>query len=276
MYTCIRCHYKTKQKCHLVRHLSNISPCAETHNNTPCNVLIEQLHNNDKRFVCPCGSKFTFASGLSRHKATCTHSIDEANRQNEMQEKIASLEARLRQVEQTPTQSGINGNNNHNNTVNITNNTTVNIINRRNFGNEDADYIKNDHQFLQACISNRNVAPIIEGIWCDKDHPQNHNVRIRNVNRGIMEKYDDNKWLQVDQDTLLEDLLNRGYHILKVYVRKNKEDVLEDCCDDEEEEYDTIMKWLDNDRCNTNDVKIAKKNLIIIFRNNKTMLLGQD
>lgn len=69
-------------------------------------------------------------------------------------------------------------------------------------------------------------------------------MRIKNVNQGIMEKFVDDRWLQIGQDTILDDLLNKGYHILKIYARKYKDDVIEESCDDDEEEYNKMTNWL--------------------------------
>jgi hypothetical protein len=266
MFVCPRCHYDTNHKHHLIRHLNKKIECTTLHSQeTRTNILKELIHDNDKPFKCHCGCSYSHASSFSRHKKTCTVIPS----QPDLIKQVAELQAKLLQVQSNPTHIT-----NNNNTTN--NNTTNNIvIIKNNFGAENIQYLKEDHQFLQSCLSNRDVAPLIENIYCDKEHPENHTVRIRNVNHGIMEKYQYGEWNICDQDSLLTDLINRGYHILKVYAQHNKDDVIEQCCDDEEDDYYALVQWLKHDCYSDKEIKMTKKNLILVFRNNKTLLLGK-
>lgn len=45
--------------------------------------------------------------------------------------------------------------------------------------------------------------------------------------------------------------------------------------DDDEEDYHALMRWLQNECYNDKEMKNAKRNLVIVFRNNKTLLLGK-
>lgn len=264
MFVCSRCHYNTNEKRNLLRHLNRKIECETKYDNQSRNTLIEQLqHREQKKFACACGASYNHISNFYRHRKTCT--VTPPPSQAELMKKVADLEAQLMLRQQTH----ITNNNN----ITINNNNIVIIKN--NFGAEQIDYLKDDHQFLQSCLSNRDVAPLIENIYCDKEHPENHTVRFRNVNQGIMEKFEQQQWTICDQDSLLTDLINRGYHILKVYARKHKDDVIENCCDDEEDDYYELMKWLQKDCYATKELKTAKKNLILVFRKNKTLLLGK-
>lgn len=277
MFVCPRCHYETNHKHHLVRHLQKKVECTALHSQeTRTDILKEFIPDNDKPFKCPCGSSYSHASSFSRHKKTCTYTPPPS--QEDLIKTITELKAELLQEKQKhqkhhKQQTHITNNNTTNNT---TNNITNNIVIIKNkFGAENLKYIDESPQFLQTCLSNRDVALLIENIYCDKEHPENHTVRFRNVNQGIMEKYEGQEWTICDQDSLLTDLINRGYQILNVYARKHKDDVIENCCDDEEDDYYELMQWLQKDCYAAKELKNAKRNLIIIFRKNKTLLLGK-
>lgn len=86
-----------------------------------------------------------------------------------------------------------------------------------------------------------------------------------------MEKYEQHQWHAMDQDALLTDLINRGYKILHSYARDNKHDVLEHCCDDEQDDYHDLLRWLKHGYLQDKQLKTDKQNFI----NNKTLFLGK-
>lgn len=262
----MRCHYDTEKKNNLVRHLTSKEACPSTFTDTPREQLLSDLQRKaSKNFLCECGAKYSHKSCLSRHKRTCTTVDLQSAELVKLQKENAKLKKTLNKQQVVI---------NNNTTINNTNNITVNIT-RLNFGNEKIDYITNAHDFLQDCISNRDIIPIIESIWCDKEHPENHNVRIKNVNQKIMEKYDDNEWQPVEQDEMLEQLLNRGYYVLRVYIRNNEYDVLEQCCDDDEDDFDKVKRWLLTECDDPKAMKKVKKNVVVLFIKNKMLLLGK-
>lgn len=277
MYVCQRCHYDSNQKGHMLRHLNKRTACPPTYSQETRENLIEHLNvqHHDEQLQthdCNCGASYKYASGLSRHKKTCTYVEPVIADTQALAQRVAELEARLADVANKPPQNVVN-NITYNTTNNTTNNTSVFV--RNNFGFEKVSHITADDNFMQSCLLNRDVCNLIENIYCDKEHPENHTVRTRNVNQCIMEKFDNNTWQQIGQDALLTDLIQRGYQIMKVYARSNKEAVIENSFDDDEEDYHALMRWLQNECYNDKEMKSAKRNLVIVFRNNKTLLLGK-
>jgi hypothetical protein len=191
----------------------------------------------------------------------------------QMQQTIQQLQQDVIALKQQPPQSiTINNNTINNNTVN--NNI---IIEKRSFNHENINHIINDHQFMHNCLYQNNVLQLIDAIYCDGEHPENHVVRMRNINRGIMEFYKDGTWTPCKQDDLLDQLLDRGYTILKTYFRKNKDDVkarvIED--DGEDDQYIKIIDWLDDNSHDIKHTKSVKQDIVILFMHNKTLLLGK-
>lgn len=148
------------------RHLENVTVCDAKFSTLSRQELLQQLnvvkHNEEARtYDCACGSSYKYQSGLSRHKKTCQHTVQEQSRQDALEKTVAELQAKLQALENKP--ASIINNTTNNNTY-ITNN--LNFV-RNEYGQEKIDHIKDDHQFLRTCLENRDVTPLIENIYCD-------------------------------------------------------------------------------------------------------------
>ena len=272
MFVCERCHYETQHKHNLSRHLSKDKVCPAIYSQISREILYRNLgvkkHNKEnKLFSCQnCSLSFTHASSLSRHSKNCLIQTDNSSIE-EMRQTITELQQEVIALKQQPIQ-------------NITiNNHTINnnlIIQKRDFERENIQHLMDDHQFMYDCLYQNNVVKLIDAIYCDPEHPENHIVRLRNINRGIMEYFNNNQWIPCKQDELLERLLNRGYTILKTYFRKNSNDVKTQVIEDGDDDmYNKIIEWLDTNHHNDRYIKNIKQDIIILFMYNKTLLLAK-
>jgi hypothetical protein len=157
------------------------------------------------------------------------------------------------------------------------NNNVVNqvIINVKSFGQENLTYVEKDKQFLTSCLMSRDIKSLIESIHCDKEHPENHNVRIKSTKQELMETFMDGGWIISDQEETLDELLNKGYRVLKFHSHRNKKDIKAEC-DDDDDEYDSLMEWLENVYDDKKLRKPIKRQLLILFMNKRTMLLEKE
>jgi len=278
MFVCERCHYETQHKHCISRHLSKEKVCSPTHSQTNREVLLERLNikKRDKEnnpFSCTkCNASFKYSSGLSRHSKDCSVQPPQATIE-QMQQTIQLLQQEVFALKQQPPQNiTINNNTINNNTIN--NNI---VVDKRHFTQENIDHIINDHQFMHQCLYENNVINLLDAIYCDAEHPENHVVRLKNVNRGIMECYKDGTWTPCRQDDLLNQLLDRGYTILKTYFRRNKDDVKAQVIEDDghDDEYMKIIDWLDYNNYDSKHVKTVKQDIVVLFMHNKTLLLGK-
>lgn len=277
MFVCERCHYETQHKHCLSRHLSKEKVCPPTHSQTPREVLLERLNikKRDKEnnpFSCTkCNASFKHSSGLSRHSKDCSVQPPQTVTIEQMQQTIQLLQQEVMALKQQPIQ-----NITVNNTVN--NNTINNItIQKRPFTFENIDHIITDHQFMHHCLYSNNVVNLLDAIYCDAEHPENHVVRFKNFNKGIMECYRNGLWTPCKQEDLLDQLLNKGYTILKTYFRKNKDDVKAQVIKDDGDDdmFLKIIDWLDYDNHDNKYVKSLKQDIVILFMTNKALLLGK-
>lgn len=265
MYSCRRCHYEAKRKEHMQKHLMNKQECMCKYEAIPREELLKELnikhHDKESRTLqCKkCHAMYTHPSTLSRHMKSCTGT--------------KHLEA------QASTSS--NNNTSHNTISGNHNSFTVNnniTIVKNSYGNERIDHLQKELEFLYDRLYTRNIIPLIESIYCDPEHPENHTVRYKNVKQKLMEKYIDQEWILASQDDIFQDLINKGFNVLKLHVRKNETHVRQRLIDDDDddEEFDEIVRWVNAGSDDDKQVIKLRNHLVILFRNNKAMLLSRD
>lgn len=269
-YECKRCGYTSKFKCSLIKHFQRKVACEPLLSD----ISIEELLNEYAKvplatgYGCEfCGKFFQNPQGKYQHKLRCRE-------KNKPEQKIGALEAKIEELQKIilthpPIVTTINNTTNNNNIQQ--NNITINL---KSFGCENISHIESDKQFLTNCLLQRDIKSLIESIHCDKDHPENHNVRIKSLKQELMETNVDGKWIITDKEETLDELINKGYRVLRFHSHKNKKDILEEC--DDHDEYDDVMKWLESIYEDNKIRKPIKRQLLILFLNNKALLLGKD
>jgi hypothetical protein len=116
--------------------------------------------------------------------------------------------------------STTNSNNNITNTV--INNPTIKLVN---FGSEDLSKIS--HNVFIETIKSQGAGlynKAIDGIHFNKDHPENQNIYISDINRGKVMIYKNEKWIIDNWDSVFPNLLDRV-----IQFGYDKEQFLADC-----------------------------------------------
>jgi hypothetical protein len=160
--------------------------------------------------------------------------------------------------------------------TNITNNNTQNIQNihihvqRNDFAcGENTKYLK--PEFLLECFRDMDMIKVLEEIHFNPEHPENHNVRVKNVKQNLMEYVDNGKWVAKKKEEVLEHLIMNGYRVLHTYYKKNKDDVEDEL---EDSQVDESLQWLkkiyDEDK---SLYKELKDDAFLLVMNNKALLL---
>lgn len=263
-YKCNRCGYTTLQKCHLVRHLQNVRQCKPLLNDVPLEDLLSELQKkaNDTAYPCEyCGKQFNSRSNKSRHKKTC--------------KKRSTVEELQKQVE---TLTNMVVSMQHNGTTNITNNNNIvnniqNNIHLHGFGHETLGHLPKS--FLNYCFANKDIVQLIENVHFDKECPENQNVRIKSSKNELMEYYQNGNWVISTQDRILTELIQKGYRILRTHGKRNKGGIMEEE-DLEEDDYNNVLRWLEEVYEDERQQKPIKKDLLVLFLNNRPILLGKD
>jgi len=132
-----------------------------------------------------------------------------------------------------------------------------------------------DKQLLTSSIVYKTMEELIRRIHCNPEHPENHNVRIKSTKKNLMDTRLDGEWIVTSQDDTLTDLIQSGYRILNTHARHDRDHLLEGCEDDVDELAD-VRRWLESAYDDDRTQRPIKRKLLLLFINNRTMLLGKD
>jgi len=194
-YVCERCDYKTPFKVNYRKHLLRKTPCLPTKNDVSQDTL---LHALDGKFL-ERPTNFT---------CSCCHK-NYATRASLWNHHVScKLKATIKSYKSTSI---------------------------RNFGEESLQHISGD--FLDQCLMKDDLEfeTLIKMIYFDMNVPENHNVRLKNMEHKT-EIYTDGHWVECDssetiykimQNTLIL-LFDHFHHVCKTKVPETCSDVLID------------------------------------------------
>lgn len=259
LYVCERCGYETYQKCNYRSHLERKNPCKPTIKDVCISEMLEVLNRKVENIghKCEhCDRVFKSAQSKYQHKKSC--------KEHDNNKRILELERQVEELKKT--KSIIN-----NNTTNIQNNIQINI---KDFGNENISYLQKD--FLTYCFANKDLYRLIENIHCDKEHPENHNIRVKSQKRKQIETRENEKWVIKDEDEALSDCIKNGYRVLLRHGWKHKNEIIEDELDNNVDEYHSINDWLESVYNNQDQQKPIKRKILLLLLSNQALLLGKD
>lgn len=288
-YQCVRCSYKSKSKFNFIKHLQRKNACEPLYKDVSPKDLLSnlQLDNKTGIYKCEhCEKEFHSAQLKYQHKKRCSATIPVRCTTAHLLEKIHILDQKIKSLEQTQQQlsvlPGSNSmsvdNSSHSqsdNSSSFNNNIiTNNNFYLRDFGQENISYLPNE--FLNRCFAQKDLVTLLENIHCDREHPENHNIRIRSQKRSQIEVRENNKWMVKDEDEALSDCIKNGYRVLVRHALNNKDDIIEAELDEDECEYHDIRNWLEDVYASNKEQKPIKRKLLLIFVSNQALLLGKD
>lgn len=274
LYKCERCGYETSLRANYRMHLERKTLCSATYSDISFDEMREKLNcRKHNGYKCDyCDKTFRTSQLKFQHKRRCQY-INSAN-----DDRIAVFEKELQDLKHSMG-STIHSNNTtntncHNNTTNnIQNNVSINVT-LRSFGSENMDALPEDligNQFIFFKFKD-----LLENLHCDPNYPENHNIRIKSVKRGVLEIYrGDDKWDLVSFVNGLNELLLQGHKIFDEYYQKNKEKILDE--DMTEEDLEALLKQLEKiEQLNENDVKPLRKELQLMLEGHRNALRVKD
>lgn len=274
-YNCKRCGYETDVKQALLKHFDRKTSCTAILSNVTIDDLksefqVQRTYNN-VRFSCKhCDRPFNDRSNMYKHQKVCKKKINDDIQVNskltELTNEIKSLKNKLKEFE------GTNFTVNNTQNANAIQNNIINV-NLKDFGMESQGHLTKE--FLNKCFADKCLVDLIENLHFDKECPENYNVRLRSKKQELMEVFSNGKWLVKDQDQTLTELIQSGYRILRMHGKRNKDTIIEEEGIDEDA-YNEIVRWLETIYEDRKEQKPIKRDLIILFINNQTMLLGRD
>lgn len=268
-HTCKRCGCTATTLSNLKQHYNRKIPCDPVLADLSKESLLNSLSERKEcKFSCDiCQKGYTSRQGLYIH-----------NKQNHAKDIIVTTKQEIAQLVKDEIEKNKQVINIHNINNNVQNNIQNNqniTINMKSFGFENISHLESDKDYMTQCLINKDVMGLIQNIHCDKGHPENHNVKIKSTKRELMETFIDGQWIISDQDETLDELLNKGYRILNFFSYRNKDHIVKEC-DDGEEEYHEMRDWLEDLYSNSKLRKPLKRKLLILFMNNKALFLAKQ
>lgn len=265
MFCCQRCGKALASKQNLVNHLNRKFLCnPDVSDEQPDSLLANIIAASDAKdsystFACKygCDRYFKYKNNMYAHLKKC----ENKDVLSELRNKIQKLE---KEIKNRPPITIINNTNN--------NNVQVNIAIRDFDRDENVEYIPK--RFIFNCFTNKTLIPLIEKIHFHPEHPENHNVRIKNVKMGLMEYFDQGEWKVGKKNDVLGHLANAGWRVLdKLYLDHREK--LE--CRMDDRELDECLRWLK--KVSEEDSRLnqeLKSSLFCMVVGKKAFLLRKD
>jgi len=270
-YTCPRCGYNTYHICAYKKHLQRQKICPAKHAEMSQNDLYEHFTNSFeerkvKVYKCDiCNQAFDTPQKKYQHKLRCSSKNVNEQIREQVQQQVKQILSNV----------------NIGNTTNINNNgtfNTINIINaptvhKKDFGGqENTEYL--DQDMLMYSLKDQDIHTVLKELHFNPEHPENHNVRVKNLNQNLMEYIENGKWVVDNKDRVLQYMVMNGWRILDTFYRDNT-DTVENSMS--ETEIDQSLTWLqkiyDEDG---NLLRNLKSEAMLMVLNNKALLLERS
>lgn len=254
-FSCPRCNKSFNLKHHLKQHLLRIKPCEPVHSTITVPTILDSLYDDPKersaleyRYSCKhCGAQFTQNTNRCRHQRSCQYLSKKKDNEIEMlKRRISVLENAVGTINQTN---------------NIVNNIITNNIVLLDFGYEDLSHITSD--FLEYClrnISTHGLSTLTQKIHFDPRMPQNRNIRMRDVKRGISEVRRDGAWVSQDVQVTAKQVRLRDIKLVGQEYHRNEAIISYDEMNDM-----SIMTYITNAAVDQETIHTIDKHTAIVI-----------
>ena len=269
-YQCKRCFYKFNQKSDIVRHLNKTKICIRTpesykyDENELIKLSLINMNSKNNKYLCiKCNKCYTTEKYLNIHSCKVLK-INENNDKNNNETESDNNNSYV-------TNNNSNNTNNNNITNNITNNNNININFNLNFtppvpfdgdwNLTDIDHSKKTELLLSQLMYTQLLKEIL-------NNDKNLNIIYeQNTDTGIVYKNDDEKYVNMDFNDIIENTMNKLKNYLLNFVNDSiKNNGLQQIL----EQIPKIIQDKHNNFINKDDIKNHVKHYMgIIFTSKK-------
>lgn len=271
-WTCKRCQYQSTTKYNLIKHLKRKTPCSDTSNIISIEEYIQELTKkeyNEKTYDCKfCGTKFNNYQNRHKHYKSCK----EAKKHTDKDALIKCLQEENTKLKEELQRSQTCNQMMQNQTINNTFNNTINI-NLNNFGHEDISHLT--HELLSHCLFNpkKGIPKLIDNIHYNPNVPANFNLKHKSTKQNLLEKYENQHWMECDTSNTLDELIRKGYRILNTHYTENYMNDPEICENEMKMRALERFRFLSDKTCN--EYYSVKRELRLLIKD-RTMYLVES
>ena len=216
---CDRCGRDFKKMDNLRRHLNRVYICQPILADIPIESLRAKYACKKGVYACEnCGKVNKTSSGKCKHKKTCLKQDKEKDKiiqekDTLLKEALAKIDKEQQsrekleeQVKELLLQKQC--------VQNITNNNFIIQIN--NYGEENMDYLRNDANFLQKCVEcpMQSVQKYLDAVHFNKDHPENSNIKLTNLQSPFMDYFKNGNWSKIEQRVLIPKIIHKSVKVI--------------------------------------------------------------
>ncbi len=146
-----------------------------------------------------CGKQFTRSHDLKRHSISCKGEANPLKCPN--CQKLFSCRQSKYRHKQSCSKATINNTTYNNCTFNI----SINVLN---FNEENVEYIT--REFARQCFEAgvHGVNPMIDQIYFNDEHPENHNIQLRSLNHSLVEVKTHNGWIPQGMNNVIDNIIS--------------------------------------------------------------------
>lgn len=245
LYKCERCGYVTLIRCNHVAHLQRKIPCESLLSAVTPEEQLAKLQDEKRLFKCKhCSKSFSTASNCTRHETKYCKAATSHASLKEVLEKLNQVQDELKSLKRP--------------NITVINNTNITL---NAFEYERFDYIKSNKMFLTRCLMYKNMTGLLEKMYCDELHPENHNLKIPNKKQPYIQYFDGESWKYDQKDHVLRKMITTGQNLLDDHFIYNEDEIKKFVG----KLFDQIVAWVDDIKNNTKTINDLKERAYIML-----------
>lgn len=250
-YNCRRCGYETTDRGNLMKHFNRKILCDPKISDIDRESLITASYKRvykTEDFKCNfCDKPFKVMNSVYRHAKKCCKNPTNINLKDEVEKLQTIIKNQEKVIDSLSKCNKINNSTsitNNNNIINNNINQSSHIhLHLNNFGNENIKAIPDS--YIRDLSIDPRYDSLFENMHCDKDFPENHNIRIKSSKRRLLEIFKDNEWKVTPFKNGFDAIIIKLTSIFRDYFRKHNDWAHEDMTN---EEINSVLDDLDEIR----------------------------
>ena len=267
-YKCERCHYISKHKGNIKKHLQRKSPCRAIHSDISIKKLLEELNKSKEGFACnKCNKVFNSRQGKYQHQKRCKKELVVYKEKKNDTEEIEELKNELKLMKELFIEKM--------QSQNITNVENQQVENQQNNTNLFISFNdkENIHKVLKQCqetilelekvrSKDKCFTIYLTAAHFNPEYPEMNNIKLTNLKpdyKLIDIRDEEGKWKKEPQKNIFNNLITSSKDFITDIVKENNPEFNNSENIDDYNGEDTREKYILY--CNENNYKDKLENI---------------